>query len=154
MTCKFNDFQSTKYSLLQHKEHIADYKIPPNRAIQIYEQAHRGAEQGPVQYGQQLDHKDSELRLAGWNCALPSEEKGLFSLVEGAQSLFLFFPALVAPELKVLLGCGKGVDWIPLDMEVDLLGKVSKEEVFLGLRNVVRICHGDVMDCIKVLTFS
>lgn len=58
----------------------------------------------------------------------------------------------MAPELKVLLGCGKSVDRIPVDMEVDLLGKVSEEKVFLSLRNVVRICHGDVMNSIEVLT--
>lgn len=58
----------------------------------------------------------------------------------------------MAPELKVLLGRGKSVDWIPMDMEVDLLGKVSKQKVLLGLRNVVRICHGDVMDSIEVPT--
>ena len=78
--------------------------------------------------------------------------KAFSPLVEGAQSLFLLFPPLVAPELQILLGSGKGVDWIPMDMEVDLLGKVSKEEVFLSLRNVVRICHGDVMDSIEVVT--
>lgn len=154
VTCKFNEFQSTKYSLLQHEKHNADYEIPPDRAVPIHKQAHCRAEQGPVEYGQQLDHQDSELRLTRWNCALPRKAEGFFSLVEGAQSLFLFFPPLVAPELKVLLGCGKGVDWIPMDMEVDLPGKVSPEEVLLSLRNVVRIRHGDVMDSIEVLTFS
>lgn len=152
VTCKFNDFQSTKYSLLQHEKHDAGYEIPPNKTVQIHEQARCRAEHGPVQDGEQLDHQDSELRLARWHCALPGKVEVFFSLVEGPQPLFLLFPSLVAPELKVLLGCGKGVDRIPLDVEVDLLGKVSKQEVFLSLRNVVRICHSDVMDSIEVLT--
>lgn len=73
------------------------------------------------------------------------------SLVEGPKPLLLFFPPSVAPELKVLLGCGKRVSWIPLDVEVDLLGKVSKEKVLLSLRDVVRICDRDVMNSIEVL---
>lgn len=58
----------------------------------------------------------------------------------------------MAPELEVLLGCGEGVYWIPVDVEVYLLGEVPTEEVPLCLRNVVRVCHRDVMDSIKVLT--
>lgn len=73
-------------------------------------------------------------------------------MVEGTQPFFLLLPALVAPELQVLLGRGEGVHGIAVDVKVDFLGEVSMEEVLLGLRNVVRICHSDVMDSIKVFT--
>lgn len=58
----------------------------------------------------------------------------------------------MAPELEVLLGRGEGVYRVSADVEVDLLGEVALEEVPLGLRNVVRVCHRDVVDGIKVLT--
>lgn len=154
VTCKFDDLQSTKYSLLQHKDDNGDYKIPSNKAVQIYEQAHRRAEQGPVQYREKFDHKDSELRLARWDYSLPGKVKILLPLVEGAQPLFLLLPPPVAPELQVLLGGGEGAHRVPVDVEVDLFGKVPVQEVPLCLRNVVGICHCDVMHSIKVLTFS
>lgn len=58
----------------------------------------------------------------------------------------------MAPELEVLLGRGEGGHWVSVDVEVDLLGKVPEEEVPLCLRNVVRVCHRDVVDSIQVLT--
>lgn len=48
VTCKFDDLQSTKYPLLQHEDDNGDYKIPPNKTVQIYEEAHCRAEQGPI----------------------------------------------------------------------------------------------------------
>lgn len=73
-------------------------------------------------------------------------------MIEGAQPLFFLLPPLVAPELEVLLGLGEGVHGVPMDVEVDLLGKVPEEEVLLCLGNVVRVRHRDVMDGVKVLT--
>lgn len=73
-------------------------------------------------------------------------------MIEGAQPLLFLFPPLAAPELEVLLGCWEGVHWVSVDVEVDLLRKVPKEEVPLCLGNVVRVRHRDVMDGIQVLT--
>jgi hypothetical protein len=79
--------------------------------------------------------------------------KVFLPLVEGTQPLFFLLPPLMAPELKVLLGRGQGIYWVSMDMKVDFLGEVSIEEMLLCLRNVVRICHSDVVDSIKVLTW-
>lgn len=78
--------------------------------------------------------------------------KILLPLIEGAQPLFLFLPALVAPELEALPGLGEGVCWVPAHVEVDLLGEVPEEEVLLCLRHVVRVRHCDVVDSIEVLS--
>ena len=152
VTCKFDDLQSTKNSLLQYEDDNGDDKVPLNKTVQIDEQAHCRAEQGPVQYRETLDHKDPELRLARWNHGLPGEVKVLLPLVEGAQPLFLLLPPLVAPELEVLLGRGEGVYGVAVDVEVDLFGKVPVEQVPLCLRDVVRVGHRDVVDSVEVLS--
>lgn len=152
VTCKFNHLQSAKQSLEQHKEKHGDYKIPPNRTVQIYEEAHCRAEQGPVKYGEQFEHKDPELRLARWNYSLSRKLKILLPLIEGTKPLFLLLPAPVAPELQVLLGHGEGVYRVAVHVEVNLLGEVPEDEMLLGLRNVVRVRHRDVVDRVEVLT--
>lgn len=83
---------------------------------------------GSSTVGEQFDHKDLGLRLARWNGSLSHKVKCLFSSIEGAQLRFFLLPFL-ASELEVLLGCGEGIHWVSVDVEVDFLEKVPEEEV-------------------------
>lgn len=152
MACQLDEFQSPAVLFLKDKDDNHDEGVPPDDAVQVDEVKGRNDEGCPVQQRSKLYQVHPEFRFARRDPAAPGDVEVLLSFVEGPQPLLLLLPALLAPQLEVFLRGGQATDRIPTDVEVNLLREVAPEDVFLGLRNVVRVGHGYVMDGIKVVS--
>lgn len=153
MTSEFNEFQPTKQLLLHNEKDDHGCKIPLCKAVEVQQGEHCQWEHRPVEERGALNHQDPELRLAGWDNALPCATEAFSTFVEVSESLLFLFPAFPAPKLQLLLGSGHCLYGVSLDVEVNLLWEVSIQKVLLCLRNVLGVCHSYVMDGIEIVTF-
>lgn len=154
VACQLDQFQAPTVLFLKDKDDNHDEDVPPDDAVQVDEVKARDHEGCPVEKRSKLYQVHPEFRFARRDPAASRHVEVSLSFVEGSQQLLLLLPAFLAPQLEVFLRDGQATDRIPTDVEVNLLGEVALEDVFLGLRNVVRVGHGYVMDGIKVVTFS
>lgn len=95
-----------------------------------------------------------KFRFARRDFTASGDVKVSISFVEGTQPLLLLLPALLAPTLELLFGDRQAIDGVPAHVEMDFPRKVAAENVFLRLRNVARVGHGDVMDGVKVVAWK